>query len=421
MALDLKRKLERLAGVPKDRPEARTATIEKLRELIREVKPKPAVDRAASFDEIPLPGEARETKHGPVHVVSDYLEPGHCHGAEPIRNVLDIDPVLVGRLALAPELGTIDLRRVLVLDTETTGLSTATGTVPFLIGLAFFEDESLKIEQYFLRKLTEEAAMLHAVAERIAEASCLVTYNGATFDWPLLRTRFILNRVPMPPLAAHLDLLHCARRIYKRRLSKVRLVQVEAAVLGRHRENDVAGARIPALYLSYLRQGDAAPMAQVIEHNANDLVALAAVLSKMGRHFARVVAEDDPRDHLSYALVAEKAKDHDRAEAFASAAAVGGGDEALTFEALTCAARTARRKKDVDGETRALERALELATALDPFERASLHLLLAKLYEHRHKDFERALEHCRQTELAEGEEASARRAARLESRIARRG
>ena len=120
-------------------------------------------------------------------------------------------------LALDPRLAGVDFRRVLYLDTETTGLAGGTGTVPFLVGLAWFEERSLRVHQLFLRRLGEEAPMLRVLAERMAESSCLVTFNGKSFDWPLLRTRFVLNRVPVPAELPHLDLLHCARRVFKHR------------------------------------------------------------------------------------------------------------------------------------------------------------------------------------------------------------
>jgi uncharacterized protein YprB with RNaseH-like and TPR domain len=130
----------------------------------------------------------------------------------------------LAQLALNPELESIDLRRALFFDTETTGLAGGTGTVPFLIGIAWFEDESMRIQQLFLPEMGKEAPMLHWLRERVQQSSCVVSFNGKAFDWPLLRTRFVLNRVPAPSLPPHLDLLHCARRVLRPRLQSVRLV-----------------------------------------------------------------------------------------------------------------------------------------------------------------------------------------------------
>src|SRR5690606_7306009 len=107
----------------------------------------------------------------------------------------------------------------------------------------------------------EEAPMLRRLAERVEGASCLVSYNGKSYDWPLLRNRFVLNRVPVAAPPAHLDLLHCARRIFKRRLGQVRLVHLEAQVLGMHREHDIDGAEIPQRFWDFVRSADGSALA----------------------------------------------------------------------------------------------------------------------------------------------------------------
>ena len=151
--------------------------------------------------------------------------------------------------------------------------------------------------------------MLAYLAERMAQASCIVSYNGKAFDWPLLRTRSILNRVPLAEPVAHLDLLHCARRLLKPKLESVRLTDVERELLGHYREDDVHGSAIPLLYLDYLRGGDVEPLLSVLEHNASDLIGLAAILPRIASHFAEVRSEDDPSEHLAYAKVALRARD----------------------------------------------------------------------------------------------------------------
>ena len=364
-----------------------------------------------------LPGEPRETDHGELHLIDDYLEPHHHHGRSPIAKALKVSTRRLAQLALDPTLESVDLQKALFFDTETTGLSGGTGTVPFLIGIAWFEDESLRIQQLFLPEMGREAPMLGWLAQRVRESSCLISFNGKAFDWPLLRTRFVLNRVRAPELPPHLDLLHCARRVLKPRLKSVRLVELERRVLGMYREDDVSGALIPQLYFDYLDGGDVSPIAKVIEHNANDLIALAALLAELVGHFDEVHGEDDPRDHLAYAKLAERTGDRERARSFASAAALGGGESACTVEACLLSARVARRSGNVDDEERALLAAL--AAADDERLGAAVQLALAKLYEHRRKDLDRALQHAAGTALAEGEEAAERRLARLERRRSR--
>jgi uncharacterized protein YprB with RNaseH-like and TPR domain len=366
-----------------------------------------------------LPGEARQTEHGELHLIDEYLEPRHHHGRSPIAKALEVSTERLAQLALDPSLESVDLKRALFLDTETTGLAGGTGTVPFLIGIAWFEDESMRIQQLFLPELGREAPMLHWLRERVRASSCVVSFNGKTFDWPLLRNRFVLNRVKAPALPPHVDLLHCARRVLRPRLKSVRLVELERKVLGMYREDDISGALIPQLYFDYLDGGDVSPMAKVIEHNANDLIALAALVVELVTHFDEVHGDDDPRDHLAYAKVAERTGDGARARSFASAAAKGGGSAACTVDACMLSARMARRAGEVDQEEAALLAALDAAN--DDALRAAAKLGLAKFYEHRRKDLRRALEYAGGTALAEGDEAAERRVSRLERRLARLG
>ncbi len=180
-----------------------------------------------------------------------------------------------------------DPARWLFLDTETTGLAGGTGTYAFLIGLAWWDAGGLQVEQLFMRDFAEEHSLLQELSQRVAERPVLVTFNGKSFDWPLLENRFTMTRsIAVPKLAAHLDLLHPARALWKLRLGSVRLVELERHVidaprLGWHRENDVSSALIPQFYFDYLRGGPAEPLAGVVRHNQMDLRGLAALFGKI--------------------------------------------------------------------------------------------------------------------------------------------
>ncbi len=180
-----------------------------------------------------------------------------------------------------------DPTKWLFLDTETTGLAGGTGTYAFLIGLGWWDAGGLQVEQFFMRDFTEEYSILHELSTRVVERPVLVTFNGKSFDWPLLENRFTMTRsIAAPKLAAHLDLLHPARALWKLRLGSVRLTELERHVLdaprlGWHRENDVASALIPQFYFDYLRGGSAEPLAGVVRHNQMDLRGLAALFGKI--------------------------------------------------------------------------------------------------------------------------------------------
>jgi len=170
----------------------------------------------------------------------------------------------------------------LFLDTETTGLSGGSGTYPFLVGLAWWEGGGLEIEQLFMREYSEERSLLFALRERIAGHPVVVTFNGKSFDWPLLETRYRMTRkIAVPTPRAHLDFLHPARHLWRLRLGSVRLSELERHVLGWDRGADLLSGLIPQIYFDYLRGGSPERLVPVLNHNQMDLRGLAALSSRI--------------------------------------------------------------------------------------------------------------------------------------------
>jgi uncharacterized protein len=170
----------------------------------------------------------------------------------------------------------------LFLDTETTGLSSGSGTYAFLVGIAWWEGGGLEIEQFFMREYSEECPLLFVLRERIAEHPVLVTFNGKSFDWPLLETRYRMSRkISVPTLRAHLDFLHPARNLWRLRLGSVRLSELEHHVLGWDRGADLLSGLIPQIYFDYLRGGPPERLVPVLNHNQMDLRGLAALSSRI--------------------------------------------------------------------------------------------------------------------------------------------
>jgi uncharacterized protein YprB with RNaseH-like and TPR domain len=220
-----------------------------------------------------LGATARRNDHG-EHLSLHCWHGGHSP-CSPERSALDL---------LLPDAPTevLDPEQWLFLDTETTGLCGGTGTYPFLVGLAWWERGGLEIEQLFMRDFSEERSLLAALAERMGERPVLVTFNGKSFDWPLLETRYgMTRRIPAPKPRAHLDFLHPARNLWKLRLGSVRLSQLERHVLGWDRGEDMDSALIPAIYLDFLRGGPAEPLVPVFLHNQMDLRGLAGLASRV--------------------------------------------------------------------------------------------------------------------------------------------
>ena len=175
-----------------------------------------------------------------------------------------------------------DPRQWLFLDTETTGIMGGSGTYAFMVGIAWWDAGGLEVEQFFMRDHSEEHALLVTLAERMAERCVLVTFNGKSFDWPLLETRYRMTRTLRPPAPrAHLDFLHPARNLWRLRIGSVRLQELERHVLGWNRGADVASEFIPEIYFDFLRGGPPEPLVPIFLHNQMDLRGLAALSSRI--------------------------------------------------------------------------------------------------------------------------------------------
>jgi hypothetical protein len=169
-------------------------------------------------------------------------------------------------------------RPLVCLDLETTGLGTAAGTVAFLVGLGTWAGDEFTVRQLLLPDHADEQALLDVLCDLLPADCWLVTYNGRTFDWPLLVARFRLHRRPAPLFAGHLDLLPVARQLWKHRTGNARLGTIEDAVCAVVRDGDLPGALIPERYFGYLRSRRGELLRDVVEHNRQDLVSLGLLL-----------------------------------------------------------------------------------------------------------------------------------------------
>ena len=175
--------------------------------------------------------------------------------------------------------------RILYLDTETTGLAGA-GTVAFEVGLGWQEGNAFRVRQLVMRDYPEEKFLLEEIVRIAEQFDVVCTFNGKTFDLPLLRNRFIMNRIRTTCLdKPHIDLLHIARRVWKLRLQRCNLTNLEEALLGIPRVDDLPGAQVPERFFSYLKTGDFSLLDDVLEHNEQDIVSLQNLLSHMCRMY----------------------------------------------------------------------------------------------------------------------------------------
>lgn len=222
-----------------------------------------------------------ETPFGPIFLRTKIFNVDHEHGNVRLEQFREISRDSLSLIGRDDYLSNVDPSRMVYFDTETTGLSSGTGSYIFLAGVGYFEDSRFVVKQYFLRDYDEESAFLYAVNEALKPFACIVTYNGKSYDWPLLQTRLTCNRLRAPAgLVHHIDLLHHARRIWKRRLDSCSLDTIERDVLNYFRYDDTPGYLIPGIYFNYLRDYQFEPIEGIIEHNLNDIISLAALLIK---------------------------------------------------------------------------------------------------------------------------------------------
>lgn len=269
---------------------------EELRRRLRELGVMKGVRTLALASRTPRPrlaiedlveGTFHTTSQGRCFVAERHFPFAHQHGTIPLSAFLDLSWTSVEQMTgdIGPGEEKPDLHRSVFVDTETTGLAGGTGTLAFVVGLAFFDTDGFHIHQYFLRDLGDEPAMIARLAEELPAFELLVSFNGRAFDVPILETRFILNRRPFPmSMRPHLDLLPPARRLWRHHLPSCSLMSIEEEVLGVRRDQaDVPGYLIPSLYRDYLRTGDARDMQRVLYHNAVDILSLVALAVRIGQ------------------------------------------------------------------------------------------------------------------------------------------
>jgi len=171
------------------------------------------------------------------------------------------------------------LEDFLIFDLETTGLAGGTGTYPFLMGFGIFEENGIRIYQYFLPEFGREISAYLDLKRLWTDKSTLLSYNGKSFDYPLLRNRLILNRIDNPFEGyRHLDLLHLTRRLWKNVLPSCSLGTIEERIFNFNRWRDIDGSLIPQAYFTFLQTGDSSDIKRIIDHNQLDIVSLARLL-----------------------------------------------------------------------------------------------------------------------------------------------
>ncbi|MBI3047240.1 MAG: ribonuclease H-like domain-containing protein [Acidobacteria bacterium] len=338
-----------------------------------------------------LGGQWRQWQAHRYLVVDRKYLPGHRHGRVAVA---DSAPDASG---FWPTLGILDPAasggRVVFLDLETTGLSGGAGTYAFLVGCGWFDAGTFRVRQFLLTGYAAERGLLEAVEETVAGAGAIATYNGKTFDLPIIETRCLLHRMATPfEGLAHVDLLHPARRLWKS--DEARLAAMDASVLGHVRENDVPGFEIPSRYFLYVRSGDPRPLEPVLEHNRLDLLSLAMLTARVARLLEQGPdAAGTAREALGLGrlyerrgMLAEARACFARAAGPAAAEGETAGEVLTRAEALRGYAVLCRRAREHEAAADAWHQVLELS-GCPPHLAREAREALAVHCEHRLRDF----------------------------------
>mgnify|MGYP001027010518 CR=1 FL=1 len=337
-----------------------------------------------------VPARRRE----PVQVFENSYLVGASYGRIPIGMGLQVPADILGFLSRDAAFEGLDLSTAVFLDLETTGLAGGTGTVPFLVGLAYYRDDRFKVTQFFLDEMAEEDRLIRELDRFVRDMGfrSIVSYNGKAFDLPLVETRFAMHRAACPLRGLpHLDFLFSARSLWKHKYDSCRLFSLAQQICQAERSEDIPGAEIPGRYFQYIRNGDFSLIEPIIYHNQEDLLSLlgvvvaGAILVERNRASA-ARGDGDAMDLFGVAKLFEKAGDTTRSAALLEQALASG--RGLTAEVSQVARKKLshhfKKAKDWD---KALSFWQEGASG----DELESYREMAMYYEHQAKDFAEAV------------------------------
>ena len=353
----------------------------------RQVPTAPKTGDAVYGIEAVVKGSDVPTIYGEAFLVHQQYPADYNHGQLVLCPSHDLD--VLAAWAGTPRITRAGGQNVVFLDTETSGLMGGTGTYAFLVGIGYRTAEGFELLQFFMRDPDQEAALLAALQQWLAQFDVVVTFNGKSFDVPLLNTRYVINGIS-PPFEGyeHLDVLQIARKLWRDRLPSRALGELEKEIVQfRRTEEEVPGWMIPQMYFDYLRSGDARPLSGIFYHNALDILSLASLYG----HVAQMLK--DPLGQavnygLDLAAIARLYEDmgwiDQAAQLYECCLDQGDLPEPFFFKTMERFALLRRRHGDWESAAQLWKRAAEhgeLGACIE----------LAKFYEHRARDYSEAL------------------------------
>jgi uncharacterized protein YprB with RNaseH-like and TPR domain len=376
--MDLKSRLEKIAQLKKN--------INKIAQSQKE-KSIRIVNQEIKIEEV-LSGKFISTPFGESFIRENYFFRDYRCGEVELFQIFQSSAKTISSLARDDRLKKIDINKTVFLDTETTGLAGGAGTYIFLVGAGYFEGDQFCVRQYFMRDYNEERALLSALNDLLANFKAVVTYNGKTFDLPLMESRYIMSGMKMSLKDPyHFDLLYPARRLWKKRLESCSLSTVERDILGVIRENDVPGYLVPEIYFRYLKTKDARTLKRVFEHNLQDILSLVALVSRM------CFLVEDPLNYTKYGMdifsigkMFDEEKRYEQCTHYYTEALKYNLAEEETLEILRLASFAYKRQGEWEEAEKIWKKIIKRSSEFIyyPYEE------LAKYYEHHLKDYQKA-------------------------------
>lgn len=394
---DIKRQLNHLRGNSGESQSQHSSIKEKLDRLYNRDNPEKyfpeeRVVRSHKRLEELVSGGYVNTTAGDVFRARTALEPDYVHGDIRLSDVHSVDSKRLGKLGKIPEGQQLDIHRALFLDTEASGLSGGTGTYAFMIGIGYFEQEQLYVDQLFVDSYAKEEGMLDILRDYCEQASMIVSFNGKSFDLNLLETRYIMHGQSSPfEELPHLDLLHPARNLWNLDLQNCRLQTIESEVLRFYRQDDTPGAEVPGIYFDFLRTGNPQEIAGVFEHNLHDIVSLVAVTALLDQNFAgdREIPGETGLTMFSRGMIFEKQGNFDKALQCFRASLNTGISSTRRQKILSSLAAIYKKRSEWELALPLWQEMIQQVNLflLEPYEE------MAKYYEHREKKFDIALDY----------------------------
>ena len=362
-----------------------------------------------------LQGQEVFTPFGACYVVQKNLPLQKKHGFWRIGNGLEVESHNLKVLGQEPP-EDFKVEDALFLDTETTGLSGGTGTYAFLIGTGRFISTHFVVKQFLMRDYNEELAVLYLVDQELQKTDTVISFNGKTFDLPLLHTRFTISRLGFQGAQNHhhLDLLHMARKLWRKKLESCSLNSLEANILGINRTNDIPGFEIPGRYFQFLQTRQGELLQDILQHNVIDIVSMAILLYRLTLTTELSPEECDcPWEAEALAQIALSRGDHQQAISYLEAARQLCTETEQEISILHQNALIHKRQAQYDQASALWRRILMLnEDDLVAYEE------LAKFYEHKAKDLGAADQLTRRA-LAVAWQAKSAKIPALEHRLSR--